>query len=59
MKTTYKYEEIFEDIEGDSEHIMMKIPPEICELQGWMEGDTLRISVRDGSMVLEKLLVPV
>ena len=58
MKKTYNYEEIFEDIEGDSEHIIMKIPPEICELQGWKEGDTMSITVRDGGMVLSKVMIP-
>ena len=59
MKTTYNYEEIFEDIEGDSEHILMKIPPEICELQGWMEGDIMSIRVEGNGLVLSKVQVPV
>ena len=52
--TTYKYEEIFEDIPGDPDNVMMKIPPEICEAQGWKEGDTINIKVENGAIVLSK-----
>lgn len=57
MKTTYTVEELFEDIEGDSENVIMKLPPEICEAQGWVEGDTINIEVKDGAMVLSKVNV--
>jgi hypothetical protein len=50
----YNYEEIFEDIPGDPDNILMKIPPEICEQQGWKTGDTLKIEVKDGAMHLSK-----
>jgi hypothetical protein len=53
--TTYKYEDIFEDIEGDPENVLLKIPPEICEQQGWVEGDTINIKVEDGAMTLSKV----
>ena len=59
MKTTYNYEEIFEDIEGDTEHILMKIPPEICEAQGWNVGDLMSIRVEGTGLVLSKVQVPV
>jgi antitoxin component of MazEF toxin-antitoxin module len=51
----YKYEEIFEDIEGDADNVMMKIPPEICEAQGWKEGDTINIKLENGTLVLSKV----
>jgi formylmethanofuran dehydrogenase subunit D len=54
-KTTYTVEELFEDIPGDSENVIMKLPPEICEAQGWKEGDTINIKVEDGAMVLSKV----
>lgn len=54
-KTTYLVEELFEDIEGDSENVIFKIPQEICEAQGWKEGDTINIKVEDGAMVLSKV----
>ena len=52
---TYKVEELFEEIPGDPENVIMKLPPEICEAQGWKEGDTLNIKVEDGAMVLSKV----
>ena len=51
----YNYEEIFEDIPGDPDNIMMKIPPAICEAQGWKEGDTINIKVEDGKLLLSKV----
>jgi hypothetical protein len=52
---TYKAEDIFEDIEGDEENVMMTIPPEILELQGWKEGDEIKIEWGDqGSIVISK-----
>lgn len=53
--TTYKYEEIFEDIPGDPDNILLKIPPEVCESQGWKEGDTINIKVENGGLVLSKV----
>ncbi len=54
-KLTFLAEEIFEDIPGDPDNVMMKIPPEICEAQGWKEGDTLNIKVEDGAIVISKV----
>jgi hypothetical protein len=54
-KTTYTVEELFEDIPGDPENVIMKLPPDICEAQGWKEGDTINIKVEDGAMVLSKV----
>jgi formylmethanofuran dehydrogenase subunit D len=53
-KLTFLAEEIFEDIPGDPENVMMKIPPEICEAQGWKEGDTLNVKVENGAIVISK-----
>jgi hypothetical protein len=53
--TTYKVEDLFEDIPGDPENIIFKIPPAICEAQGWKEGDTINIKVEDGAMILSKV----
>ena len=52
-KTTYKVEELFEDIEGDPDNVIFKIPPEILESTGW------KTSIRAGlniSMHLELLV---
>ena len=51
---TYKVEDIFEDIEGDSENVNMNIPPEISERMGWTEGDILKITVEDGQISISK-----
>lgn len=53
-RTTYTVEELFEDIPGDPDNVMMKIPPEICELQGWQVGDLLNISVENGAIIISK-----
>lgn len=51
---TYKAEDIFQDIEGDEENVLMNIPPEILERMGWQPGDTLNISVQDGVISISK-----
>jgi hypothetical protein len=54
IKQTFLVEEIFEDIPGDPDNVLMKIPPEILERNGWKEGDTLNITVEDGAILIEK-----
>jgi len=54
-KLTFKVEDIFEDIPGDPENVIMKIPPEILERNGWNEGDTLNIEIEDGAIVISKV----
>jgi len=54
-KLTYKIDDIFEDIPGDPDNVIMKIPPEIIEHTGWREGDTLNIEIEDGAIVIKKL----
>jgi hypothetical protein len=51
---TFTAEELFEDIPGDPDNVIMKLPPEICEAQGWVEGTTLNIQVEDGKMIISK-----
>jgi hypothetical protein len=50
----FKVEEIFEDIPGDPDNVLMKIPPELLERNGWKEGDTLNITLEDGAILIEK-----
>jgi AbrB family looped-hinge helix DNA binding protein len=52
---TYKVEDIFQDIEGDDDNVLMNIPPEISEKMGWVEGDTLKITVEDGNLTIVKV----
>ena len=51
---TYLADDLFEDIPGDPDNVIMKLPQEICETQGWVEGTTLNIKVEDGKMIISK-----
>ncbi len=52
---TYLVEELFEDIPGDPDNVIFKIPPEICEKMGWGEGDQIHITVSEGKMIFSKV----
>lgn len=54
---TYTAEEIFQDIPGDPDNCIMKIPDEICERLGWKEGDTIDIKAEEGRIILTKVWV--
>jgi antitoxin component of MazEF toxin-antitoxin module len=54
LSASYKVEDIFEDIEGDAENILMNIPPEVLKEMGWKEGDVLQIEVSDGIVSITK-----
>lgn len=56
MKTIYKQEEIFEEIPGDSEQVLMKIPDEIAEAAGIKPGDNIKVSWGDqGTIIITKV----
>lgn len=52
---TYKVEDIFQDIEGDPDNVLMNIPPEVSERMGWQPGDKLKITVEDGVISITKV----
>ena len=54
MKLTFNAEEIFEDIPGDPDNVIMKFPQEILDQTGWKAGDTLDITIEDGTIVVVK-----
>ena len=55
MKTlTFNAEDIFEEIPGDPDNVILKFPPELLKEMGWKEGDTLDITLEDGSIVVKK-----
>ena len=54
ISKVYKVEEIFEDIEGDPDNVLMNIPPEVCEASGIQPGDTITIEVKDKMLVIKK-----
>lgn len=51
---TFNVEEIFEEIPGDPDNVVMKLPPELCEKMGWKEGDVLDITLEDGAISIKK-----
>lgn len=51
---TYKVEDIFQDIDGDEENVLMNIPPEVSERMGWEPGDVLKITVENGVITINK-----
>ncbi len=55
VNKTYAVDEIFEDIEGDPENVLMNIPPEIAKQMGWNPGDTLKITTEDGAISITKV----
>lgn len=52
---TFKAEEIFEDIPGDPDNVILKFPPEIIEESGWKTGDTLDIKLENNALVIKKV----
>jgi formylmethanofuran dehydrogenase subunit D len=54
-KLIYNAEDIFEDIPGDPDNVILKFPPELLEQAGWKEGDTLDIKVEDGAITVTKV----
>jgi formylmethanofuran dehydrogenase subunit D len=50
---TYAAEDVFQDIEGDEENVLMTIPPEIMEKMGWGEGTNIVITTNnDGTVTM-------
>ena len=52
---TYLVEELFEDIPGDPDNVILKFPPEILEHTGWQEGDALNVEIENGAIVISKV----
>jgi hypothetical protein len=50
----FKSEDIFQEIPGDPDNVMLTFPPEVLEQTGWQAGDTLTISVVDGAISIIK-----
>ena len=49
---TYNYEDIFQDDPNDPEKVIMTIPEEIRNENGWTEGDLLKFSVNEETRTL-------
>jgi hypothetical protein len=54
-KKVYKVEDVFKDIDGDPDNVMLQIPPEICEELNWNPGTVLNISVTEEGIILKKV----
>ena len=54
-KFIFTAEDIFQDIPGDPENVLMKVPDEVLALTGWKEGDTLDIKIEDGKIIVNKV----
>jgi hypothetical protein len=54
-KLTFTANEIFEDIPGDPDNVIMRIPPAVLEHTGWKDGDTLNVEIEDGAFVITKV----
>ena len=54
IKKWYKVEDIFKDIEGDPDNVLMNIPPEINEHLGLKEGDTLDVTTEGNNIIISK-----
>lgn len=54
LKLEFNAEDLFEEIDGDPDNVLLKFPPEVLEHTGWKEGDTLDITVEDGAIVIKK-----
>jgi len=50
----YTAEDLFEEIPGDPDNVLLKFPPEVLKLAGWKEGDEIDIEVVDGKLVMKK-----
>lgn len=55
MSKTYLVEELFEDIPGDNENVMFKIPDEICNEMNWKEGTKLQVTLENECLVLKEV----
>jgi hypothetical protein len=50
----FSAEDIFQEIPGDPDNVLMKLPDEVLNLMGWKEGDVLDIKIEDGQVVIKK-----
>jgi anaerobic selenocysteine-containing dehydrogenase len=55
IKKTYKVEDIFTDIAGDPDNVLMTFPPEIIKYLGLKEGDTVDVTTEGNSLKIAKV----
>jgi hypothetical protein len=54
-KMIFNAEDIFEEIPGDPNNVILKFPPELLAETGWKEGDTLNICLENGAILIKKV----
>lgn len=52
----YLVEDIFKEIEGDDDNVMLVFPPEVLASVGWNAGDNLNIEVSGQTIIISKVL---
>lgn len=55
----YSYEELFQEIPGDPDNILLKFPEEFLEETGWIEGTVVNITVEDTGSGPVMIITPV
>ena len=50
----YTYEEVFEDDPENPENTLVTLPPEVMKKAGINIGDTVVISIENGSLLIKK-----
>lgn len=56
MKTfEYNYEDIFQDVEGDPDNVLLTIPEEVCNIMGVVPGDTVKFEVINNALHIRKV----
>jgi hypothetical protein len=56
ISAIYKVEDIFQDIEGDPDHVKMTIPEEVLREKGWGEGTRIKVEVGDqGTLIITEI----
>lgn len=54
MELVFNSDDIFKEIPGDPENIILEFPPEVIKNTGWKEGDVLNITIKDNTIVIKK-----
>ena len=52
---TVSAEDLFEDIPGDPDNVLMTIPPEVCKAANLKAGDTVSVEQQGDSLVIKKV----
>jgi hypothetical protein len=53
-RKTYNAEEVFEEIPGDPDNVLLKIPMEFCEQLDLSPGDAVKITSENGRLLIKK-----